>query len=560
MRVQSVQLENVGVVRGSRDVALDAAGVLLVTGPNGSGKSSVIEGVALGLWGESLRGAPLWRDGEAGSVRVVVHTGKNLLVVTRRRTKGGRVTLSFTVDDQPAVEYETPTKAQDALTRLVGTFASWRRTHVLSSSDSAHFSLATDAERKRLLEALLGLDRFDAAAATSRTAALSAKNTAALAEQETRAAELALSTARARLVDADTALAAIDAQASTDTIDLKALESELAAAKAARTVAQEEERDVAAVLQDLTYTIGQHTANAASVRKRLEKADRDACPTCEQGIPDHHRARIRAEVDAAVRDADDVVSRLTRERDAAKATAAELAAEVSTQTSRVQDALGRLRAAEAKVAAARSQQSLRATLSAQRAESERRVAAADKAHAAAAKASDAARTEEATARAVATVLGTKGVRAHLLDTALGAAERAANDYLTLLSSSGARVELRSVTEKKAGGVSEALSLRVSIRRGEPLRPYDSLSGGERRRVDVALLLALAEAAGVAQGREPGTLWLDEVFDALDVGGCDAVSRVVSALGKTRAVVLITHVLDGRGIGAQKRLAFDTPQA
>jgi DNA repair exonuclease SbcCD ATPase subunit len=100
--------------------------------------------------------------------------------------------------------------------------------------------------------------------------------------------------------------------------------------------------------------------------------------------------------------------------------------------------------------------------------------------------------------------------------------------------------LASTTEKKAGGTSDAISLRVSVDDGKTSRPYASLSAGERRRVDVAMLLALADVSGAAAGRLNSTLWMDEVFDALDGDGAAAVGSLVDRLGSSRAVVVITH--------------------
>ena len=70
--------------------------------------------------------------------------------------------------------------------------------------------------------------------------------------------------------------------------------------------------------------------------------------------------------------------------------------------------------------------------------------------------------------------------------------------------------------------------------------YRAASGGERRRLDIALLLALSDVAGVVADAAPGTLWVDEAFDSLDSRGVAVVVEALTALAESRCVVVITH--------------------
>jgi DNA repair exonuclease SbcCD ATPase subunit len=73
------------------------------------------------------------------------------------------------------------------------------------------------------------------------------------------------------------------------------------------------------------------------------------------------------------------------------------------------------------------------------------------------------------------------------------------------------------------------------------RGYKATSGGERRRIDIAIMLALAEVAQASDNRKVPTMWFDEVFDALDVpDGVDAVVQALEDLSRDRCVVVITH--------------------
>lgn len=71
--------------------------------------------------------------------------------------------------------------------------------------------------------------------------------------------------------------------------------------------------------------------------------------------------------------------------------------------------------------------------------------------------------------------------------------------------------------------------------------YRGASGGERRRIDIAIMLALAEIAEYASGAQPGTMFMDEVFDALDADfGVPRATDVLQELSRTRCVVVVTH--------------------
>ena len=77
--------------------------------------------------------------------------------------------------------------------------------------------------------------------------------------------------------------------------------------------------------------------------------------------------------------------------------------------------------------------------------------------------------------------------------------------------------------------------------GQDLRAYGSLSGGERRRADFAILLALSGVAEAARGGDArGVLFLDEVGDSLDPTGIAGLAEVLEDLARDRCVVAITH--------------------
>jgi exonuclease SbcC len=80
---------------------------------------------------------------------------------------------------------------------------------------------------------------------------------------------------------------------------------------------------------------------------------------------------------------------------------------------------------------------------------------------------------------------------------------------------------------RAGGEIQTLDVVVSDSGGP--RPYESFSGGERIRVDLALSVSLARLAARRAGRPPVRFfWVDEAFTPLDRAGVEAAVRALGS--------------------------------
>lgn len=557
MHVRGVKLKGF-MAHDATEVALPDRGVVLVTGPNGAGKSGIVEGVATACWGKTLRGTSPWRDGQPGSVEAQLDDMR----VTRAVTKGGKVALSWEPDTQ---DYPTVTKAQEALEAKLGSFDIWRRTHVFSSADAAHFTLATDGDRKRLLETILGLGKFDEALESCR---LDLKASASKLADVGHVAAVATERAKGARARRD------DAQAALDSLPPEEQEGgpaealggapppppSLAAAEEKLTRLRESAAAVKADLAKLerarrgaAQACSDPKATLRAVEAQMTRLLRDdACPTCGQVIQEARRAQAQQQVEdarlaaaaaecnanAAVAEIDAQIADLTSELEDITAAGQKASQEVGA--AREEAWRAQERAEEARRRAEERRRAKRARQEAQERADEcvRALTAAEEAVARARADEVATGAQVAELQAVEQVLGLKGVRAHVLGRALGGMERVANRWLSLIAGPGLRLKMRPYSEKKTGGISDAISLDVSGAGGG--FGYKASSGGERRRIDVALLLALAEVARAAHGSEPGSLFFDEVFDALDQDGVSAVADALADLSKDRAVVVITH--------------------
>lgn len=70
------------------------------------------------------------------------------------------------------------------------------------------------------------------------------------------------------------------------------------------------------------------------------------------------------------------------------------------------------------------------------------------------------------------------------------------------------------------------------------KEYEGLSGGEKQKLDVLIQLSLRDLIIQTSGVEANLVVFDEIFDMLDITGCEALLRVISDLGLT--VYSITH--------------------
>ncbi len=134
----------------------------------------------------------------------------------------------------------------------------------------------------------------------------------------------------------------------------------------------------------------------------------------------------------------------------------------------------------------------------------------------------------------------KGVKSLLFDTVTPYLSYQSSQYLHDLSGGTARMTFNTQKTLSSGDLREKFNVEVAYTGGAC--NYDSISGGERRRVDVSALFALGDL-GSSRSLVPIKLrLLDEPFDNLDSVGAEQVaallvSRIVPAAG---TVIVIAH--------------------
>jgi DNA repair exonuclease SbcCD ATPase subunit len=494
------------------ELALPKRGIVLVVGQNGKGKSALIEAVATGCWGKTLRGTPPWRD-EEGRVTLTLRD----VVVERRRAGKKPAVLTWNRPGERPTKYDTPTKSQDALNGIVGSYDVWRRTSVFSSADAAHFSLATDKDRKLLLEAILGLERFDVALKRCREELRDTGAKIKTFEAQVEVLNERIEGTKRRLADLDQTDEDEAAVVSPLVPEEKCARMRLLAAELTARRKQLEQESGA-----LDREIARAESEYRARRTESERLDRDACPTCGQAIPEAQRKQLRS-ITAEARAAAEQLRTSVQDRRKALSEESEGIDQERDDIHtflRKADAIAKdhARLEQLRQKRADKQTMLRYELAEQTAERDK---AKERFMLFCHEYDELELCEK--------ILGLKGVRAHMLGDAMQAITTLTNSWLRRLFP-GTTILLHEEGDKVA----------LEVKGLDHGHGYGASSSGQRRRIDIALLLALSDLEAASRGQTPGTLFLDEVADSLDEEGIQSFNDVITELAGQRAVVLISH--------------------
>jgi exonuclease SbcC len=133
-----------------------------------------------------------------------------------------------------------------------------------------------------------------------------------------------------------------------------------------------------------------------------------------------------------------------------------------------------------------------------------------------------------------------GVPALLIERAVPDLEAAANGVLEVLSDGQMSLRLETLRETQEGRLKETLELMIATQRGE--RPYESYSGGEAMRVDMAIRIGLSTLLAHRAGARCELLVLDETAAPLDAEGralfAEGLQRIAGRFG---CILVVTHV-------------------
>jgi DNA repair exonuclease SbcCD ATPase subunit len=131
-----------------------------------------------------------------------------------------------------------------------------------------------------------------------------------------------------------------------------------------------------------------------------------------------------------------------------------------------------------------------------------------------------------------TAFGPSGIVSYLFDFHLPRFNQKLNDIVSDLFGMPLVVRFTPMTTLKSGDVREKWDFEIT-----GLGDYSSCSSGQKRRLDIAVLLALSDLMAEQMGGV-NVMFLDELLDPLDAPGCEAVMDWLRR--KKSTVFLVTH--------------------
>lgn len=134
------------------------------------------------------------------------------------------------------------------------------------------------------------------------------------------------------------------------------------------------------------------------------------------------------------------------------------------------------------------------------------------------------------------VFGPAGVRAHVLDTVTPFLNERTSDYLSVLSDGNITATWTTLVRNKSGELKEKFTIEVEHAKGGD--SFAALSGGEKRKVRLAAMLALQDLVA-GRATKPIDLWIgDEIDDALDEAGLERLMTILERRARERGTVLV----------------------
>lgn len=137
------------------------------------------------------------------------------------------------------------------------------------------------------------------------------------------------------------------------------------------------------------------------------------------------------------------------------------------------------------------------------------------------------------------VFSNSGVKSHVLDLVTPFLNEKANKYLSKLTGSDIEITFSTQTRNKSGELTDRFEIQVHNSTGGDT--YQANSEGEKKRIDLAISLAIQDLLLSKTETPPNLIMYDEVFDALDgVGSENVVELLRERLDTVESIFVITH--------------------
>lgn len=136
----------------------------------------------------------------------------------------------------------------------------------------------------------------------------------------------------------------------------------------------------------------------------------------------------------------------------------------------------------------------------------------------------------------------KGIRSLIFENALPYITERANYYSMYLTGGTVKIDISPTTTTKTTKETKE-KLSVSARNALGSEIYSGNSDGERRRIDVCILLALQDLIGTRSTKIWNLAIYDEIADALDATGIQNLIDLFRSIASEKSVYIISHSTD-----------------
>ena len=145
---------------------------------------------------------------------------------------------------------------------------------------------------------------------------------------------------------------------------------------------------------------------------------------------------------------------------------------------------------------------------------------------------------------VANAFGKQGIQAMLIEALIPQIEDETNQLLSKMTDNRLYTTLETTRERRTGKGDPIETLDISIADELGKRSYESYSGGEAFRINLALRIALSKVLARRSGASLPVLFLDEGFGTQDSIGREKILDTISAISdQFEKIIVITHLDD-----------------
>lgn len=138
-----------------------------------------------------------------------------------------------------------------------------------------------------------------------------------------------------------------------------------------------------------------------------------------------------------------------------------------------------------------------------------------------------------------TAFGNQGIKSVLLDSVTPYLNERGNYYLSKLTDNSIELEFTTQQQLKNGDKKDKFSVSVTNENGDD--DYKGNSGGEKKRIDIAINMALQDLMQSRSHKNIDLIVYDEVFESLDEIGSETVIQLLQEKARTCGTVLVvTH--------------------